>query len=90
MTNELLFRLITAAVIVIAFSVSIYFRHQADRQGGKLVKSEGQRLLLPLRLLGLLALLPLFGYLINPAWVEWESTVRYGWPGHGDGHIGCD
>ena len=79
MTRELLFRLITAAVIAIAFSVSIYFRHQAERQGGKLVKSEGQRLLIPLRLLGLIALLPLLGYLINPAWVEWARFILPAW-----------
>lgn len=79
MMNEVLFRLITAAVIVITFSVSIYFRHQAERQGGKLVKSEGQRLLLPLRLLGLIALLPLFGYLINPEWVAWARFILPGW-----------
>lgn len=79
MMSELLFRLITAAVIAITFSVSIYFRHQAERQGGELVKSEGQRLLLPLRLLGLIALLPLFGYLINPDWVAWARFALPAW-----------
>lgn len=71
MTNELIFRLITAAVLMTAFSISIYSRHKAERQGGKLEKAQGQRLLLPLRLLGILGLLPLLGYLIKPDWVAW-------------------
>lgn len=83
MTNELIFRLITAVVLMIAFSISIYFRHKAERQGGKLEKAQGQRLLLPLRLLGILSLLPLLGYLINPDWVAWArfalpDGVRWG------------
>lgn len=71
MTSEMIFRLLTVALLVTAFAISIYFRHRADRQGGQLNKAEGQRLLIPLRLLGLVGLLPLFGYVINPDWVAW-------------------
>lgn len=71
MTSELIFRLLTGLVFVTAFSISIYFRHKAERQGGRLNKAEGERLLVPLRLLGLVGLLPLFGYLVNPDWVAW-------------------
>jgi protein-S-isoprenylcysteine O-methyltransferase Ste14 len=71
MTNELSFRLITALVIMVAFATSIYFRHKAERQGGQLQKNQGQRLLVPLRLLGVIGLLPLLGYIVNPDWVAW-------------------
>jgi protein-S-isoprenylcysteine O-methyltransferase Ste14 len=79
MTNETIFRLITAAVMLTAVSVSIFFRHRAERQGGRLVQSQGQRLLLPLRLLGLLGILPLLGYLINPVWVAWARLDLPAW-----------
>jgi protein-S-isoprenylcysteine O-methyltransferase Ste14 len=71
MNNELTFRIITAVLLVSAFTISIYFRHKAERRGGRKNSNEGQRLLILLRLLGLLCLLPLVGYLIQPAWVAW-------------------
>lgn len=71
MTSEMIFRLLTIALFVTILSISIYFRHCAERQGGQLNKREGQRLLLPLRLLGLAGLLPLIGYMVNPDWVSW-------------------
>ncbi|MFN8444093.1 MAG: isoprenylcysteine carboxylmethyltransferase family protein [Caldilineaceae bacterium] len=80
--SETIFRLITFLVLVTAVSISVYFRHRAEREGGKLRSGEGQRLVIVLRLLGLLVLLPLFGYLINPTWVAWArfslpETIRW-------------
>lgn len=71
MSSEVIFRLLTTSLLLIVISVSIYFRHRAERQGGQLNKAEGQRLLVVLRLLGMVAILPLFGYLVNPDWVAW-------------------
>lgn len=71
MTSEMIFRLLTAALFMIVFFISVYYRHRAERQGGQLNKREGQRLLPFLRLLGLVGLLPLFGYILNPDWVAW-------------------
>ena len=79
MTTETTFRLLTALTLLIVLSISIYFRHKAERQGGRLEKSEGQRLLVPLRLLGFIALLPLFGYLVNPDWVVWARVDLPDW-----------
>jgi protein-S-isoprenylcysteine O-methyltransferase Ste14 len=76
MTNELIFRLLTVALLLTAFSISIYFRHKAEREGGQLDKTQGQGLLVVLRLLGLVVMIPLLLYIINPAWVAW---ARF-WP----------
>ena len=71
MTTETIFRLVTFILLAVALSISLYFRRKADREGGQMKTSEGQRLVVVLRLLGLLTILPLFGYLINPDWVAW-------------------
>jgi protein-S-isoprenylcysteine O-methyltransferase Ste14 len=79
MSGEMIFRLLTASIFVTALSTSIYFRHKAERRGGRLNKAEGQRLLIPLRLLGLLGLLPLFGYILYPDWVAWARFALPNW-----------
>jgi protein-S-isoprenylcysteine O-methyltransferase Ste14 len=71
MNIDSIFRLLTIIYLVAGFGVSGYYRRKADQEGGELDKSEGQGLLVFLRLFFLLVILPLFGYLINPAWVEW-------------------
>ena len=71
MTTETIFRLVTFILLAVALSISVYFRRQAEREGGQLRSREGQRLVVVLRLLGLFTILPLLGYLINPDWVVW-------------------
>lgn len=70
MLQEPIFRLLTVLLMTIGLGISGYFRRQADDKGGRL-GGEGQRLLSLLRLLGLLAMVPLLIYLANPAWVSW-------------------
>ncbi len=82
MGEELVFRVLTLALLVLAFSISGYYRRQADQQGGSL-GPQGGRLLIVLRLLGLVVILPLLGYLVNPRWVSWArlplpDSVRWG------------
>jgi protein-S-isoprenylcysteine O-methyltransferase Ste14 len=60
-------------------AISGYHRRKADREAGALDKSEGQGLLVGLRLFGLLALLPLFGYWLNPSWVAWARVDLPEW-----------
>ncbi|MBL8044931.1 MAG: isoprenylcysteine carboxylmethyltransferase family protein [Anaerolineales bacterium] len=79
MNTETIFRIITVVVLVSAISISVYFRHQAEKQGGRMRTTEGQGLVKFLRLYGLLALLPLFGYLINPDWVAWARLTLPEW-----------
>jgi protein-S-isoprenylcysteine O-methyltransferase Ste14 len=79
MNTELIFRLIAGFSLLIAFSTSVYFRHRAEREGGKLERPEGSALLVALRLLGLAAILPLLLYLIQPAWVAWARIDLPPW-----------
>jgi protein-S-isoprenylcysteine O-methyltransferase Ste14 len=69
--DESFFRIATALAFLSAFGMSAYFRTRAQLKGGELRSSAGQRPLLVLRLVGLLILLPVLGYLINPDWVAW-------------------
>lgn len=71
MNEELIYRGLTLAILSLIFGISATFRHRADREGGALQGENGLRLVVVLRLLSLLVLLPLLGYLINPAWVVW-------------------
>ena len=79
MNNETVFRLITLALLAAALSISGYFRYKADRAGSQMRTSEGQGLVVILRLLGRIVLLPLFGYLINPDWVAWARFTLPEW-----------
>jgi len=71
MNTETIFRLITFLLLIAASTIGGYFRRKADREGGQMRSTEGQRLVVVLRLLGLIVILPLFGYLVNPDWVAW-------------------
>ena len=79
MNNETIFRLITLALLVVALSISGYFRIKADRQGGQMRTPDGRGLVVILRLLGLVVILPLLGYLINPEWVRWARFALPEW-----------
>ena len=77
--SETLFRISALLLFVINFSMSAFFRHKAETRGGKLRTSEGQGLVVVLRLLGLAVLLPLLGYLIKPRWVAWARLPLPTW-----------
>ena len=77
MQAEVVFRLITLIVLVAAASIGVTFRRRAERNGGAMRTAEGRRLVVLLRLLGLLVLAPLLGYLIHPPAMAW---ARLGLP----------
>lgn len=70
MSTETIFRLLAFLFLFGGFAISGYFRNQADKKGGNL-GSEGQYLLILLRLLALVVIIPLILYLIQPEWVIW-------------------
>jgi protein-S-isoprenylcysteine O-methyltransferase Ste14 len=67
---ELFLRLSTALFLGTALSISASYRRRADRRGGHL-RSEGARLLVGIRLLGLVFLLPML------LWFFWPDAVRW-------------
>lgn len=71
MNEEFAFRAITAGVLLTGIFVGGYFRRKAERKGGPMRSPEGRGLVRALRLLGLIVLLPVLGYIINPEWVAW-------------------
>jgi protein-S-isoprenylcysteine O-methyltransferase Ste14 len=79
MTQELGFRLAALALLVIVFGISSRFRLRAEREGGALDRSQGGRVLVLLRLIGLAAILPLLLYIVNPAWVAWARMPVPDW-----------
>ncbi len=79
MDTELIFRIITVVLFVTALVIGGSFRRRADREGGQMRSSEGQSLVVVLRLLGLIVLVPLFGYMINPDWVAWARFTLPDW-----------
>jgi protein-S-isoprenylcysteine O-methyltransferase Ste14 len=79
MNEELIYRGLTLVLLSLIFGISATFRRRADREGGALQGENGLRLVVVLRLLSLLVLLPLLGYLINPAWVAWARLDLPDW-----------
>ncbi|HMQ33045.1 MAG TPA: isoprenylcysteine carboxylmethyltransferase family protein [Chloroflexaceae bacterium] len=79
MSEELLYRGLTLVLLTMIFGISATFRHRADRVGGALQGENGLRLVVVLRLLSLIILLPLLGYLVNPAWVTWAQFDLPAW-----------
>lgn len=75
MTNDTLFRLITLALFVTAFTISGYFRSKANRESNERVsrREEGLPILVLLRLAGSAAWLSVVVYMINPEWMKWST-----------------
>lgn len=77
-----MFRMVAGLLLASALIISASFRHRAEQRGGQLRSTDGTRLVVALRLLGLVVMLPFFAYLINPDWVQWArfpvpASVRW-------------
>lgn len=76
---EIGFRVVTLLLLSAALGISIYYRHRAEKEGGKLDTEHGGALLAVLRLAGLAAFVPLILYIVNPAWVDWARFPAPEW-----------
>ena len=72
MAEDVLFRRIAAAVVIALFAISIYYRHRADKAGGRLTRDDEP---MPIRLgLGISGLMGFGGLLLYFLWppaLEW-------------------
>jgi protein-S-isoprenylcysteine O-methyltransferase Ste14 len=80
MTNESVFRSIVIISIVLTLPIGLYHRIRSQATREKLArKEEGIFIMIGLRLCGLLALVALAAYLINPSWMGWASVPLPRW-----------
>jgi protein-S-isoprenylcysteine O-methyltransferase Ste14 len=80
MTDEPIFRVVTATLFVSALLISVYHRHKADRASEKVSwREEGLPIIVLLRLSGLAAWLSITAYLLNPRWMQWSSLNLPDW-----------
>jgi protein-S-isoprenylcysteine O-methyltransferase Ste14 len=80
MTDESIFRVVTATLFVSALLISVYHRHKADRASEKVSwRDEGLPIIVLLRLSGFAAWLSVFTYLLNPRWMQWSSLNLPDW-----------
>lgn len=72
MTDDAIFRPLLAVLAFSGFGVSIYFRHRADRSGGRVPRLTDGRLFVLLQLVWVVALLgAVVLYLVMPSWIAW-------------------
>lgn len=79
--NDNIFRILILVLMVTAFSISIYFRHKAQRKGGDTIdrRQEGVLLMIVLRVTGLGVWLSVLAYIINPEWVAFAALPFSDW-----------
>lgn len=74
MANEQLFRWFFVAIFVSTLSISGYFRYRARQSGEAIPRArEGNLTMLTRFLFAAPLYLPIFAYMLNPAWMAWSS-----------------
>jgi protein-S-isoprenylcysteine O-methyltransferase Ste14 len=74
MNQESISRIIFITIFALSFSISVYFRHRARQQSGKIPRQAEGKLFIALRLLFALPLyLAMLAYMINPPWMAWSA-----------------
>jgi protein-S-isoprenylcysteine O-methyltransferase Ste14 len=84
MREEKLYRIMAAALMVAAASVSGYHRHKAERasqekSSASALKEEGLPTAIALRSSGLVLVLSVVAYILNPRWMKWSSLEVPPW-----------
>jgi protein-S-isoprenylcysteine O-methyltransferase Ste14 len=69
--SEVPFRILATVLLAVALAISGHYRRRAARAGGALNESGRGGILIALRLLGVVAMLPVLAYLVHPPWVSW-------------------
>jgi hypothetical protein len=92
MRRESIFRSVTAALLVTAAAISGYHRHRAEQAGEDEIslQEEGLTTAVALRSSGLVLMLSVVAYLVNPRWMRWSSLdlpAPLRWSGAGLGAV---
>lgn len=76
MNTEAIFRISIAVLIVVALSISAYFRRRAARAGNEPIdrRQEGLSIMVVLRIAGLGVWLLVIAYVINPDWLAFSAV----------------
>ena len=92
MRRESIFRSVTAVLLVTAAAISGYRRHRAEQAGEDEISLQGEGLTaaVALRSSGLVLMLSVVAYLVNPRWMRWSSLdlpAPLRWSGAGLGAV---
>ncbi|MCH8245212.1 MAG: isoprenylcysteine carboxylmethyltransferase family protein [Bacteroidetes bacterium] len=80
MESELIFRIALIVIVVAMAGISATFRSRAHRDSGKISRSkEGWKMGLFRLVFALLLYLPIFAYMIRPAWMSWSEIALPEW-----------
>ena len=80
MTDDSAFRLVTAALFVLALPILAYYRRAAARSDEKISRrEEGLVIMILLRLFGFCAAIATLMYLIHPPWIGWATLELSTW-----------
>jgi protein-S-isoprenylcysteine O-methyltransferase Ste14 len=80
LASEQLFRWCFVAIFISTVSISSYFRRKARRSGEAIPRArEGKLVLLTRLVFAALLCLPIFAYMLNPAWMAWSAMPLPSW-----------
>ena len=80
MNDDLTFRLVLIIGSLLLFPIGIYYRLKSQATGEKLDRrQEGLWILFTLRPVGVLGMLGLIAYMVNPSWMGWSSLPLPDW-----------
>jgi protein-S-isoprenylcysteine O-methyltransferase Ste14 len=81
MDENMIFRIIVTAIIVISLSISIYFRRKAQSESQDEIdhRQEGSATMIILRIGGLLVWFTVFAYIFYPPAISWASVSLPSW-----------
>lgn len=81
MDENIIFRIIVTAIILVSLSISIYFRRKAQSESQDEIdhRQEGSATMVALRIGGLLVWFTVFAYIFYPPAISWASVSLPSW-----------
>jgi protein-S-isoprenylcysteine O-methyltransferase Ste14 len=80
MNHDQTFRIVLIVGVLVVFPIGLYHRLESQATGEKLDRwQEGLFILFTLRPVGVVAMLGLIAYMVNPSWMAWSSVRLPEW-----------